>query len=214
MGEGSAGGGQENQSAVADDWITDAGGAETEVDAGHDPGSLVPGDELACEFPGCGKPLYYSGRGRKPKFCDEHKPSRSRASAPREKSLDARMRRISAGLAENIVMVGALVMPIAPVTSGVVVRDAEHVASEIVKLAKGKPKVLDALERASAIGPGVAVGRFALTVGIAAAVDFERIQADSQISQLLGVFSIWQSIHDPENQPQPRTPPPPAANYV
>lgn len=39
-------------------------------------------DDLTCEV--CGKALVYSGRGRKPKFCDEHKQSRS--SSPRTSS--------------------------------------------------------------------------------------------------------------------------------
>lgn len=31
---------------------------------------------LRCNAPGCDRPLEYSGRGRKPKFCSEHKPQR------------------------------------------------------------------------------------------------------------------------------------------
>lgn len=35
-------------------------------------------DELTCEE--CGKPLTYAGRGRKPRFCEEHKPGRKSSS--------------------------------------------------------------------------------------------------------------------------------------
>lgn len=34
-------------------------------------------DDPVCQYPNCGIPLTYSGRGRKPKWCDEHKPSKS-----------------------------------------------------------------------------------------------------------------------------------------
>lgn len=30
-------------------------------------------DDPVCQYPGCGEALTYSGRGRKPKYCDEHK---------------------------------------------------------------------------------------------------------------------------------------------
>lgn len=37
------------------------------------PQDVSPGTDLHCLV--CGKPLEYSGRGRKPKYCDEHKKS-------------------------------------------------------------------------------------------------------------------------------------------
>lgn len=41
--------------------------------------------DLSCEV--CGVPLVYSGRGRKPKFCENHKPNKSRNStSPRSNS--------------------------------------------------------------------------------------------------------------------------------
>lgn len=40
--------------------------------------------ELSCET--CGKPLVYGGRGRKPRFCDEHKSSRTASNISTRKS--------------------------------------------------------------------------------------------------------------------------------
>ncbi len=42
-----------------------------------------PSTDLSCEV--CGTPLVYGGRGRKPRYCDDHKPARS-ASIPRGSS--------------------------------------------------------------------------------------------------------------------------------
>lgn len=39
------------------------------------PDIAISSDDITCEV--CGKALSYSGRGRKPKFCDEHKKSSS-----------------------------------------------------------------------------------------------------------------------------------------
>lgn len=39
---------------------------------------------LACET--CGTPLEYGGRGRKPRFCDEHKPSRGKGTGSSARS--------------------------------------------------------------------------------------------------------------------------------
>lgn len=42
-------------------------------------GNPVSTSGLSCEV--CGAPLSYGGRGRKPRFCDEHKPRRGSASS-------------------------------------------------------------------------------------------------------------------------------------
>lgn len=62
-------------------------------------------DDLACEV--CGTPLVYAGRGRKPRFCDEHKPgtSRPRASGPARGSGGSQVEQavqVMAGLYEGL----------------------------------------------------------------------------------------------------------------
>ena len=54
------------------------------LDFGNGPGGPPPPPDdapdapLTCEV--CGTPLHYAGRGRKPRFCDEHKSSSSKSS--------------------------------------------------------------------------------------------------------------------------------------
>lgn len=49
------------------------------VDDVPEQGNPVPVSEFTCKT--CGTPLYYSGRGRKPQYCEEHKKSRSTSAA-------------------------------------------------------------------------------------------------------------------------------------
>lgn len=44
------------------------------VDAVPEAGNPAPSHDLTCVV--CGAPLEYSGHGRKPKYCDEHRPTR------------------------------------------------------------------------------------------------------------------------------------------
>lgn len=54
---------------------------ETRIPDGEDASEdTSPSSDLACQV--CGRPLVYSGRGRKPRFCEDHKPSKSQAKRP------------------------------------------------------------------------------------------------------------------------------------
>lgn len=155
------------------------------------------GEDLWCQYPGCVNSLTYGGRGRKPKFCDEHKKSGgSKSVSPSgDKSLDAKMKRIAAGLSENIQIAGTLTTAVLPCTGYIILRDSDRVANETVKLAAKNPKMLAALEKANQIAPGVFLGKFMVTVGFAVAVDTQRIDPDQQAATLLGVTAIYQQLH-------------------
>lgn len=62
--------------------------------------------EYACEV--CGKELEYSGRGRKPKYCDEHKGGRKGTSTPRKSTAkaDATAKQAAAALAQLNALIG------------------------------------------------------------------------------------------------------------
>lgn len=51
------------------------------TDTVPDSGNPSPTADLTCEV--CGTGLSYGGRGRKPRFCDEHKPARGKGSGRR-----------------------------------------------------------------------------------------------------------------------------------
>lgn len=78
-----------------------------ETDA-RETSTSAPGEDLSCET--CGTPLQYGGRGRRPRFCNEHKPPRqSRTGTVRGSAAD-----VNAALAQMDVLYslagGALMM--------------------------------------------------------------------------------------------------------
>lgn len=78
------------------------------------PETVQDGDALTCLV--CGKPLEYAGRGRKPKYCDEHKKSKSGGSgASRSPSKgaagDARIAAEALTQANNLAAVALMVLP-------------------------------------------------------------------------------------------------------
>lgn len=200
---------------------------EEEVSLSNPDGGLDlarPDDGYADHCGVCGRGLEYGGRGKHPSYCRvniegvDHNPKTAgkgtRASAGGStKGLDAKLKRVSADLAENISLVGAMASMALPVTGAVIMMDAEKTANGIVGLAKGNPKMLAALMKANQIGPGVAVGRALLVVGVAVMVDTQRIEPKSQVSTLLGVAAIWEKINGEQREPV-AVPVPPRASFV
>lgn len=192
-------------------------------------GSILTEDETGwpiCQEPTCQTRIEeYSGHGRRPKYHPDHRPSvmgkspkKSRGSGQvgtqsSDKSLDTKLKKIAIDLAENIALVGILVTPLLPTTGYIISRDAEATATAVVKMARNNPAVLAALMKASQIGPGVMLGRTIVTIGVAVAVDTNRITPDSQISAMLGVAAVWQEVHGEQGKMGPASymvPPPPA----
>ncbi len=109
---------------------------------------------LACEV--CGTPLSYAGKGRKPRFCAEHKPGRGTATrASRGGWKDAGI--VEAALTQSIEMIagGLLFMP----DGSPLNRDGEtlyshgpRVAHELVVLAENDPRLRLVLTRLAAPG--------------------------------------------------------------
>jgi hypothetical protein len=201
-----------------------------------DPEGIGPGGEILTEdfdgWPLCQEPTCqarieeYSGSGRRPKYHPNHRPSvmgkppkkprgsSSVSTGQSDKSLDAKLKKIALDFAENIALVGILVTPLLPTTGYIISRDATDTATAVVKMARNNPAVLAALMKASQIGPGVMLGRTIITIGVAVAVDTNRVTPDSQISTMLGVAAVWQEVHGEQGKMGPAngwvTPPPPA----
>lgn len=66
--------------------------------------------DLTCQV--CGVPLYYAGKGRKPKFCDEHKSSRSAGTGARSGSGTVPERELNQALANLDSAYEAMLMPL------------------------------------------------------------------------------------------------------
>lgn len=96
----------------------------------------------------CGKSLTYAGRGRKPKYCADHKPSPGRSStgsgtATRTTKND-RMRRELVG---TLALVGTGLMMVEPYDGLVILDRAEATVDALMDVAEHNPRVRKALEQ-------------------------------------------------------------------
>jgi hypothetical protein len=209
-----------------DDWLSDAIVTEVTDEIESDtsvpaptqsPESSSSDSELVCEV--CGVPLVYAGRGRKPKFCEDHKPGKTRTSGTSRKTpkREPRIERLQSDLSENVRLLGAIVGPAAPVTGYVIVDDSDRFAKAICRLAEGRPEVLKALEKASDVAPWVEVGKTFIKIFVAVGVDLNRISPDHISAQTLGVTEAYIKIY-PEasegEQGMEFVPPPPALSLI
>lgn len=149
----------------------------------------------------CGAPTYRpegktrSGqRKRIPKYCEEHNP-KNKIGKPDGPILASRLKALHTDLADNVRLVGALTGPVLPVTGYIILEDAEAFTQAALNLAKRHPKVLKALEKAAQVGPGITVGRFMVKIGVAMNVDSGRMQPQSPISNMMGVYEAWKIVH-------------------
>lgn len=115
---------------------------------------------LVCEHPGCLTPLVYSGRGRKPKKCDQHK-RKSTASGPRTATRQKR----STGVDYTPGVMGLFQIPAGVLgilgtanptflaDSATITVYAPPVAVALSDLANERPEIAAVLDRVLAIGP-------------------------------------------------------------
>lgn len=138
-------------------------------------------------------------RRRVPKFCEDHNPKTRVTPAQAERSsalkTESRLKALHTDLADNIRLVGALAGPVLPVTGYIILEDAEAFTQAALNLAKRHPKIIGALEKAAQVGPGITIGRFMVKLGVAMNVDSGRMQPDSAISNMMGVYAAWQVVH-------------------
>lgn len=205
--EGGSGSGSEKESATQRVWERFTGGASSaersteatqpvEIDFVEIP-LVNTDDELVCQV--CGIPLVYAGRGRKPKFCDEHRTSSARTSGGKARQssgkASAANRIVQEGIADNVRLVGTGVGMAMPTTGYVLVEDSDVFAQAIVRLCANNPRAMKALSKAAQASPAFQVGKSLARIGTAVNVDTGRMQPDTALVRGLGVFKAWQETH-------------------
>jgi len=83
-------------------------GLSTEEDLTEDLKDEIPPSnyEYACEV--CGKEIFYGGRGRKPKYCDEHKTNKSSKSSTGKTKISGQGAQLAAQATEALVQLNGL----------------------------------------------------------------------------------------------------------
>jgi hypothetical protein len=148
-----------------------------------------------CEV--CGTVIPWSGRGRKPKKCIDHKTRTSSTTSSRRVSTktSARLEQLEADLLQETVTFGKTVSQLFPTLGVVTVSRAPKTASALTRIARDHPKILAALEVSTKIIPVLDLGETVLALGVALLVDLGQIKPDSPSAQMLGVTEIWNSIY-------------------
>lgn len=127
-------------------------------------------DDLTCEI--CGTALTYAGRGRKPKFCDDHKPSGSRSKTTKttssRASKDERMRQ---ELTATLGTIGVAVMAVNTYDGLVVIDKSADVSDALMELAAHNPRVRKALEQMLEVSVWAAVATAVAGIAVPIAVN-------------------------------------------
>ena len=131
----------------------------------------------------CGEPLEYSGRGRKPKYCDEHKKGGRRtgvkASTPKNERLAAQatdaLMQIN-GIAALICMLSSM-----PMTAEAINKAEDGLREQVKAALITDPdlcnKILSAGTHSAKISLVIAYGMFAATVAPVAVLEFRQNKA-------------------------------------
>lgn len=86
----------------------------------------------------------------------------------------------------------------APTVAAVMLEGGERTVDAIVSIAAEHPRMLAALQKVSKIGPATDLADMALSILVAAALDFGRIPPEHPIAALSGVASLYYQVHQPE----------------
>jgi hypothetical protein len=124
--------------------------------------------ELTCAV--CGKPLTYAGRGRKPKFCDDHRTGNGArkagmGTAPARATKNEKMRR---ELTSTLGLIGVGLMAVEPYDGLVVLDRAEATVDALMDVAEHNPRVRKVLESMIEVSVWGALG--AAVAGMAAPI--------------------------------------------
>lgn len=107
----------------------------------------APG-RFACEV--CSEPLDYSGRGRHPRFCEEHKPGRKNGTTPKPRARSLNI--LKDELNMTFVSMGTALCMVDLFDGSVVISRSDALSSSLIVLAEKDPKVRKALEASMRAG--------------------------------------------------------------
>lgn len=94
----------------------------------------------------CNAPLYYGGRGRRPRFCDEHKPTRTATSGTGKRG-SAKLDDLEAQIAGMLASAGMMLQVVDPFDGNVFILRADAVAKQWRAAAEKSDAIRRTLER-------------------------------------------------------------------
>lgn len=141
-----------------------------------------------CEV--CGVEIPWTGRGRRPKLCQDHR-RRTSATAPKvidsKASTQARLDAVTADLMMGAGKLAGTMAAAAPVTSVTIGHKAPPAIAALVRVASDHPKFLEGLEAVAKAAPWIEIGEFVAALILAVAVDMGRLAPVGIAAEMLGV---------------------------
>ena len=128
--------------------------------------------DLSCIV--CGRPLTYAGRGRKPQYCEDHRPGSQRTTkqASTRTSKDERLRK---ELASTLALVGVGVMTLDAYDGLVIIDRSADTVDALMTVAEHNPKVRKALEQILEVSVWAALGTAIAGMAVPIAVHHKMI---------------------------------------
>lgn len=170
----------------------------------HSPTESTPDGPL-CEV--CSEVIEWSGRGRKPKYCKDHKRRTSPRDTPdmpraprRSAKLEARLSELESDLTREMSLFGKGLAAVLPVSGVTLVDRSARTAKALTKIAARNPKVLESLEVSTKVVDALDLAESALAFGVALLVDTKRMNPDNTLAGMVGVSQTWHDIHDDETE--------------
>lgn len=145
--------------------------------------------------------------------------ARSRTSAGtsrRRRASKNKLETLQKQLSGQMFMAGTMIGLGLPVTGYYACQESDTFTKAVVELASHRAEWVEALEHLAAIQPGLIVGRTAIGLGAAIAVDRQRIDPEKRFLQFLGVTHAWMMVNtkDNENAEGSAYVPPPAPAFA
>jgi hypothetical protein len=110
------------------------------------------------------------------------------------KPRQSRLTDLQKKLSGEMFKAGALVGLPLPVTGYYIAQESNDFTVALVELASYRPEWINALEQIAKLEPGMVIGRTAIGIGAAAAVDRKRATPDSFVMAFLGVKQAYDAI--------------------
>lgn len=156
-----------------------------------------------CEV--CAAEIPWSGRGRRPKRCADHKTRTASNTAsgggydPRptralDKRMQARLDAISGDLTQGGAELAGIIHPAMPVTAATMMINTPATADALVRLAQDHPRMLAGLEAVAKAAPWMTIGRFIAALALAVQVDMGHANPYGMGAEYLGVARAAQEV--------------------
>jgi len=140
--------------------------------------------------------------------------SDSRSGRRARKPSKAKVNALQEKLSAEMFTVGTMAGLAFPVTGMYIAQESDAFTKAIVELAARRPEWTEALEHLADVQPGLVIGRTALGIGAALAVDRGRADPEKRFMRLTGVWQAWKAIDDKRDgyaaEGSAYVPPPPA----